>query len=152
MLGNCFFDTFFPLTACYLSTVCGKFNTFSTQNLTDTPWPWHAAIYIRSPPDLTASTHKPHGMFMSDQQGTSEESSFWYLACSGALLTQRSVLVTAQCVVDKDKQGPLHPAHMKVVIGMQYQASKDRMKSLHHLRVLNNKIFVRCFIFCFFLD
>uniref|UniRef100_A0A3Q3JMY0 Uncharacterized protein n=1 Tax=Monopterus albus TaxID=43700 RepID=A0A3Q3JMY0_MONAL len=73
-----------------------------TQNLTDTPWPWHAAIYIRSPPDLT---------------GTSEESSFWYLACSGALLTQRSVLVTAQCVVDKDKQGPLHPAHMKVVIG-----------------------------------
>nr|XP_020464449.1 inactive serine protease PAMR1-like isoform X2 [Monopterus albus] len=117
------------------SPVCGKFNTFSTQNLTDTPWPWHAAIYIRSPPDLTASTHKPHGMFMSDQQGTSEESSFWYLACSGALLTQRSVLVTAQCVVDKDKQGPLHPAHMKVVIGMQYQASKDRMKSLHHLRV-----------------
>ncbi|XP_044059308.1 inactive serine protease PAMR1 isoform X1 [Siniperca chuatsi] len=117
------------------SPVCGKFDTFSLHNLTDTQWPWHAAIYIRSPPNHTASTHRPRGITTSIQQGASEESTFWYLACSGALLTQRSVLVAAQCVVDKDKQQTLHQAHVKVVIGMQYQTSKDRLKSLHHLRV-----------------
>uniref|UniRef100_A0A665TDH0 Si:ch211-102l7.3 n=1 Tax=Echeneis naucrates TaxID=173247 RepID=A0A665TDH0_ECHNA len=78
-----------------------------------TQWPWHAAIYIRSPPD--------------------QESSFWYLACSGALLTQRSVLVAAQCVTHGDEQQPLHPAHVKVVI--QQQTSKDSLKSQRHLRV-----------------
>ncbi|KAE8297594.1 Inactive serine protease PAMR1 [Larimichthys crocea] len=114
-------------------TFCGKLDTFSLHNLTDTQWPWHAAIYIRSPPDHTASTHGPHGATLSIQQGASEESTFWYLACSGALLTQRSVLVAAQCVVDKDKQQTLHPAQVKVVIGVQ--TSTDRLKSLHHLRV-----------------
>ncbi|XP_040919484.1 inactive serine protease PAMR1 [Toxotes jaculatrix] len=117
------------------SPVCGKFDTFSLHNLSDTQWPWHAAIYIRSPPDRTASTPRYRGVTMSDQQEASEESTFWHLACSGALLTQRSVLVAAQCVVDKDKQQPLHPAHVKVAIGMQYQTSKDRLKSQHHLRV-----------------
>ncbi|XP_073319922.1 inactive serine protease PAMR1 [Pagrus major] len=117
------------------SPVCGKFDTFSLHNLTDSQWPWHAAIFIRSPPDRTASTHRPRGMSMSIQQGASEESTFWYLACSGALLTQRSVLVAAQCVVDKDTQQTLHPAQVKVVIGAQYQTSKDRLKRLHHLRV-----------------
>lgn len=120
---------------CCLPTVCGKFNTFSLHNLTDTRWPWHAAIYIRSPPDHTASTRRPRGIGMSIQQGASEESSFWYLACSGALLTQRSVLVAARCVLDKDGQRAVHPAHVKVVIGVQHQTSRHRMKSLHHLRV-----------------
>uniref|UniRef100_UPI0037E967DA inactive serine protease PAMR1 n=1 Tax=Semicossyphus pulcher TaxID=241346 RepID=UPI0037E967DA len=117
------------------SPVCGKLNTFSAHNLTGTLWPWHAAIYIRSPPDHTPSTHRPRGRTTSIQQGASEESSFWSLACSGALLTQRSVLVAAQCVVDKARLQTLHPAHVKVVIGMQQQRSKDRLKGLHHLRV-----------------
>ncbi|XP_037645580.1 inactive serine protease PAMR1-like [Sebastes umbrosus] len=118
------------------SPVCGKFDTSSLYNLTDTPWPWHAAVYIRSSPDHTASTNRPHrGGTMSIQQGASEESTFWSLACSGALLSQRGVLVAAQCVVDKDKQQTLHPAHVKVVVGMQHQTSKDRLKSLPHLRV-----------------
>uniref|UniRef100_A0A7N6BHQ4 Uncharacterized protein n=1 Tax=Anabas testudineus TaxID=64144 RepID=A0A7N6BHQ4_ANATE len=117
------------------SPVCGKFNTSSKHNLSDTRWPWHAAVYIHLPPDHTASTHGLRGMAVSDQQGTSEEATFWYLACSGALLTQHSILVTAQCVVDKVKQQPLHPTSVKVVIGMHYQTPKDRLKSLHHLRV-----------------
>ncbi len=137
------FDTFFLLSDCYLPTVCGKFDTFSLHNLTDTQWPWHAAIYIRSPPDHTASTHKPHGITTSIQQGASEESTFWYLACSGALLTQRSVLVAAQCVVDKDKQQTRHPAHVKVVIGMQLQTSKDQLKSLRHFRVQHSLLIIK---------
>ncbi|XP_033475581.2 inactive serine protease PAMR1 [Epinephelus lanceolatus] len=115
---------------------CGKLNTSTPHNLTDALWPWHAAVYIRSPPDHTDSTHRPHGVTLSIQQGASEESTFWYLACSGALLSQRSVLVAAQCVVDKDKQQTLHPAQVKVVIGVRQQTPKDRLKSLH-LRVLD---------------
>ncbi|XP_029354530.1 inactive serine protease PAMR1 [Echeneis naucrates] len=115
------------------SPVCGKFDTFSVHNLSETQWPWHAAIYIRSPPDRTASTRRSHGMRVPNQREVSEESSFWYLACSGALLTQRSVLVAAQCVTHGDEQQPLHPAHVKVVI--QQQTSKDSLKSQRHLRV-----------------
>lgn len=129
------FDTFFLLSEFYLPIVCGKCNTSSTHNLSDTQWPWHAAVYIVLPPGHTASTQRPCGMAVSDQQGTSEESTFWYLACSGTLLTQHSILVTAHCVVDKVKQQPLDPAHVKVVVGMQYQTSKNRRKSLQYLRV-----------------
>ncbi|XP_041835945.1 inactive serine protease PAMR1 isoform X2 [Melanotaenia boesemani] len=113
------------------SPVCGKLNTFSRHNLSDTQWPWHAAIYIRLPPEHT--TISQAGGTVLDQQGASEESTFWSLACSGALVAQRRVLVAAQCVLDKDKQQALHPAHVKVVIGMK--SFRDRPKNLHHLRV-----------------
>ncbi|XP_034437025.1 inactive serine protease PAMR1-like isoform X2 [Hippoglossus hippoglossus] len=116
------------------SPVCGKFDTFSPHNLSETQWPWHAAVYVRSPPDRTAHGHRSQGV--SGGREASEESTFWLLACSGALLAQRSVLVAARCVVDKDEQRPLHPAHVKVVIGVQqqHQASRAQSKSLHHLR------------------
>uniref|UniRef100_A0A672G6C7 Si:ch211-102l7.3 n=1 Tax=Salarias fasciatus TaxID=181472 RepID=A0A672G6C7_SALFA len=58
-------------------------------------------------------------------------SSFWHLVCSGALVAQRRVLVAARCVVGPDGQRPLHPAHVKVVPGTQYQTSRN-----YHLRVL----------------
>ncbi|XP_068429817.1 inactive serine protease PAMR1 isoform X1 [Clinocottus analis] len=109
--------------------VCGKFDTPGPHNLTDTTWPWHAAVYVRSAPD------GPRAVPVSVQQGASEESTFWRLACSGALLSRRSVLVAAQCVVDKDKQQTLHPAHVKVVIGVQPQTAKDRQRSPHRLGV-----------------
>uniref|UniRef100_A0A672G125 Si:ch211-102l7.3 n=1 Tax=Salarias fasciatus TaxID=181472 RepID=A0A672G125_SALFA len=66
-----------------------------------------------------------------DHTGASEESSFWHLVCSGALVAQRRVLVAARCVVGPDGQRPLHPAHVKVVPGTQYQTSRN-----YHLRVL----------------
>ncbi|XP_029904515.1 inactive serine protease PAMR1 [Myripristis murdjan] len=115
------------------SPVCGKFATFSTHNLTDTQWPWHVAIYIRSP----SNSRRDRVLSMSDQQGASEESGFWYLACSGALVTQRSVLLPAQCVAERDKQQPLNPEHVKVVLGIQQQTAQAQTKSLQHLRVSN---------------
>lgn len=90
---------------------------------------------MRSPPDHTASPDGPQGAAMSVHQGASEESTFWFLACSGALLTQRSILVAAQCVADEDKRQPLQPAQVKVVIDTRSQKSKDRPKGLHHLTV-----------------
>ncbi|KAM9861144.1 inactive serine protease PAMR1 [Aulostomus maculatus] len=117
------------------SPVCGKFDTPSTHNLTETRLPWHAAIYIRSPPEHTASSHRPPVTAMSHQQGASEESTFWYLACSGALLSQRSILVAAHCVADEDKQQPIQSANVKVLVGMQRQTATSQMKNLHFLRV-----------------
>lgn len=70
---------------------------------------------------------------MSVHQGASEESTFWLLACSGALLSQRSVLVAARCVLDKDKQRSLQPDQVRVVLGTQYQT--DELKTMRHLRV-----------------
>ncbi|XP_014191821.2 inactive serine protease PAMR1 [Haplochromis burtoni] len=117
------------------SPVCGKFDAFSRHNLSDAQWPWHAAIYIRSPPDHTVSTYTSPGRIITDQQGASEESTFWFLACSGALVAQHRVLVVAQCVVDKNKQQHIQPEHVKVVIGKQYHTPRDVLKSQHHLRV-----------------
>ncbi|XP_061565169.1 uncharacterized protein LOC133419767 [Cololabis saira] len=115
------------------SPVCGKLETFSRGNLSDTQWPWHAAIYIRSPPDDTPSTHGSRGGAAWHQQGASEESTFWLLACSGALVSQRRVLVAAQCVADKSSRQPLHPAHVKVVVGMQSHTRSQALKK--HLTV-----------------
>lgn len=70
---------------------------------------------------------------MSVHQGASEESTFWLLACSGALLSQRSVLVAARCVRDKGTQQGLWPEQVRVVLGTHYQT--DEPKTLRHLRV-----------------
>lgn len=129
--NSCFFNTLF--FTCF-PTVCGKFTSFSPNNLTETQWPWHAAIYIRSPPD-PSSTAQPPGVAMFVQQGDSEESTFWVLACSGALLSQRSILVAAHCVVDGDKQQTLPPAQVRVVMGVHDQTSRDQRKSLRRLTV-----------------
>lgn len=115
------------------SAACGRFHLFSPHNLTDTQWPWHTAIYVRSPPDLAANKPRLRGATMSVHQGASEESTFWLLACSGALLSQRTVLVAARCVLDKDTQRSLQPDQVRVVLGTQYQT--DELKTMRHLRV-----------------
>lgn len=89
---------------------CGRSDTLSRHSLPDTQWPWHAAIYIRSPPDHPESAHRAGGGTALAQQGASEESTFWFLACSGALVATR-------CVAGKDRQQPFHTHHVKIVTG-----------------------------------
>ncbi|XP_056269413.1 inactive serine protease PAMR1 isoform X1 [Pseudoliparis swirei] len=112
------------------SPVCGKFDPPGPHNLTDTPWPWHVAVYVRSPPDGPRGAPEP-----VQRGGASEESTFWRLACSGALLGRRGVLVAARCVVDEDEQRTLHPAHVKVVMGARRRTSEDRRRSPRRLEV-----------------
>lgn len=119
-------DHWAPLALTH-SAVCGRFPLFSQHNLMDTEWPWLTAVYVRSPPDSGATA--------TVQQGASEESTFWLLACSGALLSQRSVLVAAPCVLDKATQRILQPAQVRVVLGTQHRKSTERHQNLHHLRV-----------------
>ncbi|XP_034018584.1 inactive serine protease PAMR1 [Thalassophryne amazonica] len=92
------------------SPVCGKFDTFSARNLTDIQWPWHVAIYITQA--MTPLTFPSH-------QGASGETASWSLVCSGALLTQHSVLATGHCVLDRNRQRVLNPAQIKVAISFK---------------------------------
>ncbi|XP_029576447.1 inactive serine protease PAMR1 isoform X3 [Salmo trutta] len=109
------------------SPVCGQLPAaFSPQNLTEIGWPWHAAIYLRSPSIRSAG---------SGLQGAPEDaSSPWQLACSGALVTQLSVLLAAHCLVVAGVGKPqwVDPADIKVVMGIH---SLGQMRTLKQLQV-----------------
>ncbi|XP_064868447.1 inactive serine protease PAMR1 isoform X2 [Oncorhynchus nerka] len=109
------------------SPVCGQLPAgFSHQNLTEIGWPWHAAIYLRS--------HIIHRAGSGLQTAPEEASSPWQLACSGALVTQLSVLVAAHCLVVAGVGKPqwVDPANIKVVMGMH---SPGQMRTLKQLQV-----------------
>ncbi|XP_042168385.1 inactive serine protease PAMR1-like, partial [Oncorhynchus tshawytscha] len=106
---------------------CGQLPAaFSPQNLTEIGWPWHAAIYLRS--------HIIRRAGSGLQTAPEEASSPWQLACSGALVTQLSVLVAAQCLVVAGVGKPqwVDPANIKVVMGMH---SPGQMRTLKQLQV-----------------
>ncbi|XP_052361430.1 inactive serine protease PAMR1-like isoform X2 [Oncorhynchus keta] len=109
------------------SPVCGQLPAgFSPQNLTEIGWPWHAAIYLRS--------HIIRRAGSGLQTAPEEASSPWQLACSGALVTQLSVLVAAHCLVVAGVGKPqwIDPANIKVVMGMH---SPGQMRTLKQLQV-----------------
>ncbi|XP_055770358.1 inactive serine protease PAMR1-like [Salvelinus fontinalis] len=109
------------------SSVCGQLPAaFNPQNLTEIGWPWHAAIYLRS--------HIIRSAGSGLQAAPEEASSPWQLACSGALVTQLSVLVAAHCLVVAGVGKPqwVDPADIKVVMGIH---SPGQMRTLKQLQV-----------------
>uniref|UniRef100_A0A8C9TR92 Inactive serine protease PAMR1 n=1 Tax=Scleropages formosus TaxID=113540 RepID=A0A8C9TR92_SCLFO len=96
------------------SPVCGKLAAFNARKPAEVRWPWHAAIYRRSP---------------------EVEDAHWQLVCSGALVNQRSVVVAAHCVTELGKAQPLSAANVKVVVGKHYRSDLREPRSLQHLRV-----------------
>ncbi|CAB1338921.1 unnamed protein product [Coregonus sp. 'balchen'] len=113
------------------SPVCGQLPAaFSPQNLTEIGWPWHAAIYLRFPSIRSAG---------SSLQGAPEEaSSPWQLACSGALVTQLSVLVAGHCLVVAGVGKPqwVDPTNIKVVSSVLAHPSFDPVTLDSDLAVL----------------
>ncbi|KAK3527969.1 hypothetical protein QTP86_013084 [Hemibagrus guttatus] len=80
-------------TAPTCTRVCGKLSS-KPQNLAQTHWPWHAAIYRRlsdhtSP--ITGTTSRQGDMFSADDYDYWQEKSMeetWHLVCSGALVSE----------------------------------------------------------------
>ncbi|TSK20013.1 Excitatory amino acid transporter 2 [Bagarius yarrelli] len=112
--------------------VCGKLSS-KPQNLAHTHWPWHAAIYHRIPvhiSPITRPTNRQGDMFSTDDYDYWQEKSMeetWHLVCSGALVSQRAVLVPAHCVTEPGHTLPNNTADLKVVLGEK--------KRLQHLKV-----------------
>ncbi|KAK3510172.1 hypothetical protein QTP70_026760 [Hemibagrus guttatus] len=112
--------------------VCGKLSS-KPQNLAQTHWPWHAAIYRRlsdhtSP--ITGTTSRQGDMFSADDYDYWQEKSMeetWHLVCSGALVSQHAVLVPAHCVTEPGHSLPYNMADLKVMLGEN--------KRLQHLKV-----------------
>ncbi|KAG7315209.1 hypothetical protein KOW79_021297 [Hemibagrus wyckioides] len=112
--------------------VCGKLSS-KPQNLAQTHWPWHAAIYHRLPDHtspITGTTSRQGDMFSADDYDYWQEKSMeetWHLVCSGALVSQHAVLVPAHCVTESGHSLPYNMADLKVVLGEN--------KRLQHLKV-----------------
>ncbi|XP_035252083.1 inactive serine protease PAMR1 isoform X2 [Anguilla anguilla] len=123
------------------SPVCGKLPGFESESLAQTRWPWHAAIYRRSPADPASKPDKMAGGLgkakAGEEEGGEEEDggAAWQLVCSGALVNQRSVVVAAHCVTQLGKLLPVAPGNIKVVMGKHYRSDDRETKNLQHLRV-----------------
>ncbi|XP_060767322.1 inactive serine protease PAMR1 isoform X1 [Neoarius graeffei] len=112
--------------------VCGKLSS-KPQNLAQTHWPWHAAIYHRLPDHtspITGRTNRQRDMFSKDDDDYWQEKGMedkWHLVCSGALVSQHAVLVPAHCVTEPGQSLPNNMADLKVVLG--------KNKRLQHMKV-----------------
>ncbi|KAI5088644.1 inactive serine protease PAMR1-like [Silurus meridionalis] len=112
--------------------VCGKLLA-KPQNLAQTHWPWHAAIYHRLPDHtspITGRTSRRGDMYSEydydDWQEKSKEE-MWHLVCSGALVSPHAVLVPAHCVTEPGLSLHNNMADLKVVLGEK--------KRLQHMKV-----------------
>eukprot|EP00062_Callorhinchus_milii_P019062 gi/632973210/ref/XP_007903041.1/ PREDICTED: inactive serine protease PAMR1 [Callorhinchus milii] len=85
--------------------ICGKLENFSPQKLGAMEWPWQAAIYQRTSWGSDMPLRPPG----------------WMLACSGAMLNQRSVAVAAHCVTELSKTTLVRAADVTVVLGKRPQ-------------------------------
>lgn len=121
--------------------MCGKHPTFDSERPAEAHWPWLAAIYRRSSNGVGTKVNKADSQAGSLKRdggaGTvnHNQASDWQLVCSGALVSQRSVVVAAHCVTELGKVYPLDAAKIKVVVGKHYRDDQRESKGLQHLRV-----------------
>ena len=59
----------------------------------------------------------------------------WLLVCSGALVSERTVVAAAHCVTDLEKVTMIKTADLKVVLGKFYRDDDRDEKTVQSLRV-----------------
>ncbi|RXN26459.1 inactive serine protease PAMR1-like protein [Labeo rohita] len=125
-------------------SVCGKLPTASPQNFTEIHWPWHAAIYTRlyNASPLMARTKRRGDTFAVDQEEEGEldkegitKDQRWQLVCSGALVNQHWVVVTAHCVTEHGRSEALSSDDLNVVMGKHYLRDLRENKRIQHIQV-----------------
>uniref|UniRef100_UPI00398E3E14 inactive serine protease PAMR1 isoform X3 n=1 Tax=Pristiophorus japonicus TaxID=55135 RepID=UPI00398E3E14 len=99
--------------------ICGKLGNFSLQNLTLMAWPWQAALYQK--------TSRTSNEIVRQRT--------WFLACSGAVLNERSIVVAAHCVTELGKASLISTADMMVVLGKHYHNEERQEKSRQYLQI-----------------
>ncbi|XP_066439594.1 inactive serine protease PAMR1 [Eleutherodactylus coqui] len=99
--------------------ICGKLENFTIPRVSETRWPWQAALYRRSNGVKDANLRK----------------GAWILVCSGALLNERTVGIAAHCVTDLGKSTIIKVSDLKVVLGKFYRDDERDDKSLQHLHI-----------------
>ncbi|XP_078077349.1 inactive serine protease PAMR1 isoform X3 [Mustelus asterias] len=99
--------------------ICGKLSNFSLQNLPSMAWAWQAALYQKT----------------SRTSNEIVRQHTWFLACSGALLNERNIVVAAHCVTELGKAVMISTADMMVVLGKHYYEEERQEKSRQYLQI-----------------
>ncbi|MBV98922.1 Inactive serine protease PAMR1, partial [Eschrichtius robustus] len=99
--------------------ICGKTENVTAPKTQRARWPWQAAIYRRAGGVHGSSLHKDT----------------WFLVCSGALVNERTVVVSAHCVTDLGRVTVIKTADLKVVLGKFYRDDDREEKSIQSLRI-----------------
>ncbi|XP_066513794.1 inactive serine protease PAMR1-like [Hoplias malabaricus] len=123
------------------SPVCGKLSS-KPETLSETHWPWHAAIYHyltdHESPFTGRTKRRGDTFFLFDYEDTQEkvvEEQSWQLGCSGALVSQNAILLPAHCVTEPGQSLPLSTAELRVALGKHYLSDLRDSKRLQHSEV-----------------
>lgn len=109
--------------------VCGRILN-KPRALSQTFWPWHATVYHRLTPRTTR-----RGDSFSDVHSEDVDERPWQLVCSGALVSQRAILVPAHCVTEPGRSVSVGAADLKVVMSKHDLTEPRISKTIQHLRV-----------------
>ncbi|XP_069751827.1 inactive serine protease PAMR1 [Narcine bancroftii] len=99
--------------------ICGKLGNFSQENVPSMSWPWQAALYRKA-----SRTNNEIGSGRS-----------WFLACSGAVLNERSVVMAAHCVTELGKAVLINTADLMVVLGKYLHDEAQQEESRQYLQI-----------------